>query len=412
MKRYRRTAASQYLFVGLIIAGVIVVAFLSAVVLSRVSFVDQFAIPWAAGRAWLLEGINPYDEAIIGMAREALSDSQYLGELPDQEALSIPITNLVFYLPFSLIPFTISRAIWMTVLAICIGLIGFISLKLAGWNLSNFALSGIILLLIGWLPGIFSLLSGALSPIIVFLIFAGIYLIQKEQDTTAGFLLALTFGSVPTTIFILTMIVIWSSSRKRWPIIGAYFSGVAFLMAVTLLMLPSWPLDLFRVNLAVYENWNWIKTPLSMLAATLPGVENPLSIFLHAVFLIYFIFLVITTWAKTGRIFIWKILVLIVVAYLLNVQASIDHLFLIMPAAFLVFRVWSERWVRSGKIFSWLLIFLATGGSWIAFLPDLDFTQTPSMPFFTIGLPLLVLIGMIWTRWWALNIRKLPFEKL
>lgn len=412
MKRYRRTAASQYLFVGLIIAGVIVVAFLSAVVLSRVSFVDQFAIPWAAGRAWLLEGINPYDEAIIGMAREALSDSQYLGELPDQEALSIPITNLVFYLPFSLIPFTISRAIWMTVLAICIGLIGFISLKLAGWNLSNFALSGIILLLIGWLPGIFSLLSGALSPIIVFLIFAGIYLIQKEQDTTAGFLLALTFGSVPTTIFILTMIVIWSSSRKRWPIIGAYFSGVAFLMAVTLLMLPSWPLDLFRVNLAVYENWNWIKTPLSMLAATLPGVENPLSIFLHAVFLIYFIFLVITTWAKTGRIFIWKILVLIVVAYLLNVQASIDHLFLIMPAAFLVFRVWSERWGRSGKIFSWLLIFLATGGSWIAFLPDLDFTQTPSMPFFTIGLPLLVLIGMIWTRWWALNIRKLPFEKL
>jgi len=412
MKRYRRTAASQYVFVGIILASVVAIAFLSAFILTRVPFVDKFAIPWAAGRAWLLEGTNPYDEAIINMAAEAVSDSQYLGQLPDQEALTIPITNLAFYLPFSLIPFAISRAIWVTILAICIGLMGYLSLKLAGWSLTNLALLGIILLLIVWLPGIFSLLTGELSPIIIFLVVMGIYLIRKDQDTTAGFLLALTFGSVPTTFFILAFIVFWSLSRKRWSILGAYFSGVAFIMAVTLLMLPSWPLDLFRGNLAVFENWNWVNTPLAMLAATLPGVENPLSIFLHAVFLIYFIFLVITTWATTGRIFIWKMLVLLVVAYLLNPQASIVHLFLILPAAFLVFRVWSERWGNPGRILSWLLIILAAGGSWVAFLQNQNFTEIPSTPFFTIGIPLLVFIGMIWTRWWALNIRKLPFEKL
>lgn len=410
MKRYRRTAASQYVFVGIILAGVIAVAFLSAFILNRVPFLDQFAIPWAAGRAWLLEGTNPYDEVIIGMAAEAVSGSPYLGQLPDQEALTIPITNLAFYLPFSLIPYAISRAIWVTILAICFGLIGFLSLKLAGWSLPNLAVMGLILLLIAWLPGIFSLFTGELSPIIIFLILMGIYLIKTGQDTTAGFLLALTFGSLPITIFILAFIIIWGFSRKRWSLLGAYFSGVAFIMAVTLLMLPSWPLDLFRVNLSLIENWNWVNTPLAMLAETLPGVENPLSIFLHAVFLIYFIYLVITSWAKTERIFFWKSLVMLVVAYLLNSQASILHLFLICPAAFLVFRVWSERWGSPGMILSWLLIILAAGGSWVAFLPDGDFTQIPSMPFFTIGLPLLVLIGMIWTRWWALNIRKLPFE--
>jgi len=410
MKRYRRTAASQYLFVGLILAGVLAIAFLSAVALTRISFIDQFAIPWAAGRAWLLEGTNPYDEAIINVAAETLSDSQYIGVLPEQEALSIPITSLVFYLPFSLMPFAISRAIWVTVLAICSGLIGFLSIKLAGWTLSNLEISGIIFLLIGWVPGIFSILTGELSPMIIFIILLGIYLLDKGQDTTAGFLLALTFGAVPTTIFILTLLMVWSISRRRWSIIVAYFSGVAFLLAVTLLMLPSWPLDLFRVNLASYDNWNWIKTPLSRLAATLPGIANPFSIFLHGVFLIYFIYLVITTWAKTGRIFTWKIFVLLVVAVLLNIQPSISHLYLILPAVFLVFRVWSERWGRSGRILSWILIFITAGSSWISFLPDIDFTQSPSMPFFIIGLPLLVLLGMIWIRWWALKIRKLPFE--
>ena len=400
------------MFVGIILASIVVIAVLSAFIMTRVQFVDKFAIPWAAGRAWLLEGINPYDESNINLAADTLSDSQYLGQLPDQDTLNIPITNLALYLPFSLMPFAVSRAMWVTVLAICIGLIGYLSLKLAGWSLPNVAILGIILLLIVWSPGIFSLLTGELAPIIIFLVVIGIYLIKKEQDTTAGFLLALTFGSVPTTIFVLVFIVIWSFSRKRWSILGAYFSGVAFIMAVTLLMLPSWPTDLLRVNLSLFENWNWINTPLALLAATLPGVENPLSIFLHAAFVIYFIFLVITSWATTGRIFIWKILVLLVVAYFLNPQASIVHLFLISPAAFLVFRVWSERWGKPGRNLSWLLIILTSIGSWVAFLPDWNFTNTPSNSFFTIALPLLVLIGLNWTRWWALNIRKLPFEKI
>lgn len=367
-------------------------------------------LPWAAGRMWLLEGFSPYDESVIILAEDTVEQLAYLGEMPDIEVLIEPVINLVFYLPFSLIPYEISRAVWMTLLVTISGLIGYLSLSLSGWKITLVEKIGIIIFAIIWMPGINAAIKGKLSSIIILLILLSINLILKKHDTKAGFILALTFGSLPTSGLIIPLLLIWGISQRRWAILKAYFSGVAFLLTVTLLLLPSWPLNWLRVVYDLYGNWDWIRTPLMGLAEILPGIADSLSIFLHIALAIYLLVLWITLLGKKSKVFTWKVLAMLIVAYLYHVNPTISQLFLLLPAMFMVFRFWSERWLLFGRVFSWILIILIFAASWLLVRPGISFQFEPSVPILAIGLPVLVFIGMIWIRWWAISIPKLPFE--
>lgn len=410
MKRYRRTAASQYIIVILILAGIIGFGISGTILMRRIPFEDHFVIPWAAGRSWLLEGVSPYDPSVEILGNNSIEQSDYLASLPEMAAFIDPVLNLIFYLPFSLIPYEISRGIWVTLIMLSMGLIGYLSLKIADWKISDITFVSVLAMSVFWFPGIFAAMTGQLSPIVILIILLGIHLIMIDQDTTAGFLLSLTFASLPTTALILLFIVVWSIVKRRWSVISAYFAGVAFLMAVSLLILPNWLLDWLRVLLKSYENLDWVQTPLMRLAGMLPGVADFLSIFLHAALVIYLVIVWITLKGNSQRVFIWKALILLVGAFLLNIQGDVYHLFLILPAGFLIFRSWSERWGIFGRILSWLFMIVVAVGSWIISLPDIPFTLTESSPLLLILLPLLVLVGMVWIRWWAVKIPRLPFE--
>jgi len=376
----------------------------------RIPFQDHFVIPWAASRMWLLEGVTPYDEAVLTLAEETLSNSAYLGSLPDSPVLIDPVINLVFYLPFSLIPYEISRAVWMTLLAFVTGMISYYGLRLSGWQVSRVEKLIIILLTVLWLPGISNIITGKLTPIIILLILLSIYLILRGDDTKAGFILALTFSSFITSALALIFIIVWSISRRRWSVVTAYFSGVLFLFAITLLLIRSWPLNWLRVILNTYTDWSWVHTPLMDFATVLPGIADYLLIFLHVIFGIYLLYLLISILGKSGREFTWKILLSLAVTFLFNVQASISQIFIVLPAAFLMFRSWSERWRSVGRLIDWCLIALIVVGSWFFVKPEISFVKEMSLPVLVVGLPIFVIIGMIWIRWWAFRIPRLPFE--
>ncbi len=409
-KRYTRTSLSQYLYLVLFLVCLAALGLLISTILQRIPFQDQFVLPWAAGRLWLLEGVSPYDQAVTVLADTTLNQSAFLGSLPQSKTLIDPVINLIFYWAFSLIPYQVSRVIWTILMVLVVGLIGYFSLMLSGWKISLGEKIGVILISFCWLPGINAIMRGQLSPMIILLTLMSIYLVLQEKDMQAGFILALIFGSLPTTGLIIFLLVIWCISHRRWSILTAYFSGVAFLFAITLLLLPAWPLNWLQAILESYGNWDWINTPLMTLASILPGIANYLSIFLHVICAIYSLYLWITLLGKTGRVFTWKLLAMLVVAYLFHVKGTINQLFLVMPAMFMVFRFWSERWQLFGRILSWLILILLLAGSWLLVRPEISFVVEMSLPILVVGLPVLVFLGMIWIRWWALKIPRLPFE--
>ena len=411
MKRYQRTAFPQYLIVGTLILIAIGIGLGSTMIMTNVQFEDYFVIPWAAGRGWLLEGQNPYDPAIIDLARTTLAETEFLGKIPETGVLEQPLVTLFLYLPFSLIPYRYSRAIWMSLQVISVLLIGYISLKISGWKVSNVELFIAIFLILAWLPGSSVVINGQLIPIVLLLIFASILLLINGQDTTAGFFLALTFGSFESTFLIITFLLIWSISRRRWAVLGAYFAGVGFLMAISIILLPNWVLNWFGVLLQRFDQWQTLRTPLMTLSNALPGIAPYLVIVLHVGVLITMLFIWIKKTGKAEKEFVWKILITLVLICLIHIQAKLHHLLFVVPGMFFVFRFWTDRWGLFGRGLSWLFFASIVILPWVNILESIDFSRDLNMPTLLIGYPILVVIGMIWVRWWAVNVPQLPFER-
>jgi hypothetical protein len=410
MKRYQKTKASQYIVVGLIIVGIITAAFGSFMIMRSVPFEDHFVIPWAAGRSWLLESTNPYDTEVIQIAENAIQESPFKASLPDQDTLLLSFINLVFYLPFSLIPYTISRLLWITLLSIGILLIAIFGLSIANWKLSPVEKVLAVLVSLFWVPGLTITLMGQLSPIVILLMIISIYLLISGQDTASGFILALTVGSLNISVLIIILILVYAMMNRRWSVVSAFFSGVAFVVVVSLLLIPSWPRDWLSILVNDFTDLGLIETPLMTLAAYLPGVERFLSIFSHGSLGIYFLYIVITMRGKSERVFKWNLLATMVIAYLLNIIGSIDSIFLIYPALFLIFRFFSERWGMVGKIISWVILSAMFASSWLLYLPVEFISSSIDLPVISYGIPIMIFIGMNWIRWWAVKIPRLPFE--
>lgn len=410
MKRYRRTAISQYLVLVFILAVFVGFGVLGTFVMSRVPFADHFAIPWAAGRLWLLEGVSPYDPSVIGLAASVVEESTFLAQLPAEQVFKLPILSLIFYLPFSLVPYSISRVVWIMVLGLSTGFIGFISLRLSGIKLSLPGQIGVILMVIFWFPGVSAILGGYLSPITIALVLAGIYLVIFEQDTTAGLILALTFSAFPTSGLVLILLFVWSISNRRWSILSGFFSGLAFLIIISFLVIPSWFMDWASVMISYLEGWGWIQTPLMDMANLLPGVADFLTILLHVIFGTFALFIIITSFRKSNLIFIYKLSLYFILVYFLHIQGSMMYLLFLVPAMLLVFRFWAERWGVLGNLLSWGLLIVFGAGTWLLVYPTINFTLPIDEKIISLVFPLMVLIGVIWIRWWALNIPRLPYE--
>jgi hypothetical protein len=146
------------------------------------------------------------------------------------------------------------------------------------------------------------------------------------------------------------------------------------------------------------------------MAKFLPGVADFLTIILHVIFGTFALFLIITSLRKSNLIFIYKLSLYFLIVYFLHIQGSMMYLFFLVPAMLLVFRFWSERWVFFGHFLSWGFLIAFGAGTWLLVYPDINFTLPFDDKVISIVFPLFVLFGVIWIRWWALKIPKLPYE--
>ena len=410
MKRYRRTALPQYIILLLIILVIIGIGFLSKFVMESVPFLDYFALPWAATRSWLLEGSNPYGADITQVALTNISESGYLARLPEITELRHPIINLFFYLPFSLIPYFYSRILWMTILFISVILLSYYAFHMIRLKPTKIEIIGLIILSVIWLPSLYGILTGQLSILIMLIMVVSLYLISVEKFQAAGFLLALVFGSLPTSLFLIIYVFIYAISRRKWSIITASLSGVAFLIIVSLLMYPSWLLNWFGVIFNLFEDLDWVQTPLMTLASFLPGINRFLSIFFHATLGVYLLFMWINTARQNNRNLNWNAAAILIISFIFHIQADLTLLILLIPSIFMIFHFSQDRWKIVGVVISWIMVLAITVGSWLPIIEDPDFTRGISSLGLQIGLPLFLLLAMLWIRWWAIKIPRLPSE--
>jgi hypothetical protein len=173
------------------------------------------------------------------------------------------------------------------------------------------------------------------------------------------------------------------------------------LMAVSFLAYPGWVLDFLRAT------WTGIKaveglTAGGILAGYWPAAGVRIGWGLTAALIV----LLGVEWAGAVRgdfrRFAWAACLTLAATPLIGFRTGISNLEVLLPAFALFLAVAFERWSRAGYLLVVGLILLVLALPWMAYLQGRVF-DLPAEGLLLLFYPILTLLGLYWTRWWAIH---------
>lgn len=387
------------IFIGIILfAGLVWINFNFTRTLSGGS---SFLVPWAGARSYLAGQSNPYmADAAYDIQRSVYGRIAEAGEFPYR--LDYPFHLLIFFFPFGLIEdFALARAAWMAVSEIALLGVALLSVELVQWKPSRALLTLFLgFSLAGWYS-FSAIMEGSVTPLLAFFFIAALWMLREGQDEIAGILLIFTTYKWEVTWFVWLLLLVWLISHRRGRALAITLMGFAVLMVISLLLLPSWPLEFLRATVAnlravhgltldlVLQNW-WPER--GQLFAT---------VLKTTLFVVLFV-----EWravrGKDFRRFVWVASLTLAVTPLIGIpNVSTDYAFLLFPLA-LVSAVSNERWPRFGSGVA-AFILLALFAIWLLIWPSAVIPSAILDGVFFILLPAFLILALYWLRWWVIR---------
>lgn len=364
---------------------------------------QSFLVHWISLRGFLLEGVSPYSQEANQLTqREVYGRLARPGE--DQLQFLSPVYVTVVFFPFALIPDVhLARALWMTLLQAALLLMAYFSARLANWRPGLILWVVYLLFVVFWFHSFQPLIEG--DPIIlVALMLTGVLVaVRNETDELAGLLLAL--ATILFWAVLLPFMVIFVSAlvHQRRTIVGWTIGTMVLLGATGALLQPDWILQNIW-QIVAYMNNPPPGNIRAVLMELLPGMGDRLG---YAA-LAFFAALVILEWVRLRKTefrgFLWLICLTITVGLWLGPVTDAGNFILALPALPLVFAILEERWRRSGKAISFILMLILFAGLWGMYISNTGwvFARYFDLALF-FPLPLFLLIVLYWVRWWAVR---------
>jgi hypothetical protein len=404
----RKTA--HYWITLLIIAGMVGLVFLNLNLSEQFRHQDEFAPRWVAAKQWMNEGTSPYDREVFEQTEALWKVYGYNADEFSQGRYLDIVWNLILFLPFSFLPFPLARAIWMTITTLALFFSIWFGFDLAGVRFHPIEKVLIALLITLTYPGFKLILNASILPLYIFFMILGSKKALEGKGTAAGIYFLLSLGMFPLSLIMAVFFAVWLGSRKDNSFLSIYLAGLAFLLVTSLILFPGWIAEWFANLVQVHPNLSWVDTPLMRIAAFFPGAYRPLAISLHVLTL----FVMLVEWyglpESEERQVRWKALLTLNLMSLLNPSSSAVYHVLAWPGLFLLFNFLDEKWKIGGKIASWTLLLILLNRFWTDFQNTQNWSSIEST-IVSILLPIIALIGLEWTRWWAMNSPKPLIEE-
>ena len=114
---------------------------------------------------------------------------------------------------------------------------------------------------------------------------AALWAIEHQRDAWAGILLSVTTIKPQMVFLVLIFLLLWSLTQRRWTVVISFGVSIAVLVASSMLLVPTWPLD-FVNNALAYSDYVAFGTPLeNLLHFILPAsIAGPLTVILSILF--------------------------------------------------------------------------------------------------------------------------------
>ena len=366
---------------------------------------NDFLGRWMGARYWVQEGISPYDPQ-VGRASQQL----IYGRAVDREAgediqdFLYPFPAMVFFAPFGALPYTLARALWMTILEVSLPILALIGIAIADWKPRRAVLISLLLFSVLWYHGTRAIIIGQFAVIEALLMAGALLAVKRGRDPLAGILLGLSIAKPQMAVLLIPFVFVWAAYARRWMIVVWGVGTIVGLLAVSVLLLPDWPV-MWLQQLIEHPTYTVIGPPVEILADAFPSMSGVIAVALGGVLLLYLFW----EWAKAAgkpdRWFQWTAALTIVITNLVAFRTATTNYVVLLPALCLIFAVLADRWGTKGDVAILLTMAAILFGTWALFLATIE--GNVEHPVMYLPLPILTLLGLWWARWWAVRAVRL-----
>lgn len=360
---------------------------------------------WVGTRKFLMEGVSPYsEETTEEIQRVFYGRPARAGE--DQVLFVYPFYSIFIFGPFAMIPdFNTARAVWMTVLEVSLILLAAASLALTRWRISPFMLGLLLLFTSLGYYSVRALINANASLLLALIVALAFLAVRWEHDALAGFLFALSTIKPQMVVLLIVFILVWSYSNRRMVLFWSTLGCIALLSAITALLIPNWIWQNL-VQIFAYPEYTLPTTPGEIFTVWMPGVGERFGWALTVIVAATLIWEFRRAWRnEEPRAFLWTACLTLVLTQLIGIPTATENYMILLPAVVLVFAAWDEQWGRLGRLLIIASMVVLFFGVWALFLVTLDATgdQPIQAPIMFFPLPLFLVMGLYWVRWWVLR---------
>ncbi len=358
-------AASRFLVSVLVVAVILLDAYATYVVFtSKFPGANDFYSRWAGGRAFLVEGLNPYSDEVTRRIQLGMY-GHLAAEGADQVAFAYPLYTIYLFFPLSLIPsYPQAQALWQAILEFALLLAVFFTFRIYRWRPKSWLLAVTCFWSILFYPGARSIILGQFAIVVFAFIALALWAVKESRDILAGACLALSTIKPQMVFLLIPLLLLWAIYHRRWQLVGSFVISMAFLVFSSLLLLPTWPADFFTW-MSRYPSYTAIGSPIWTLTHYFfPRLGTPVEVVISLLVLGHLLY----TWrgAMDGSWpeFDWVVAMTLIVTNLIALRtATTNYVVLLMPA-FIAFKTLDRRFRRWGAVLIALVELLLLVGFW------------------------------------------------
>ncbi len=370
----------------------------------------DFLVNWMGTRELFTKGESPYSTVSTQAIQESLGMFQSLDGNPEPR-FSLPLYGILFFAPFAFIAdFVLARALWMTLLEICIIAVIYLSLKLVQWKPRPFILAALLLFGIFGLHGIIPILDGNLIVLVTLMSLGILLLMRSKQDELAGLLLAfMTILPVQFVLFII-FILIRAITTQRKRIVFSFLAAIGLLIGFSIAAIPNWMLQFMRNFISNYQGVI-PGSPGAVLINRWGEMGNRFAIIIT----VALGFLLLFEWWRAYRAgqkhFVWTTMLTLVLGTWIGLKINPTYYIMLYPALIFGCALLFERW--KGKVEGivasvFALLFFV---NWGIYLLTLSADLNPGISsFLFIPIPLASVFLLYWSKWWVIKSKQVEFD--
>ena len=364
---------------------------------------NDFLVHWVGLRSFVFKGQSPYsDQTALEIQAMVYGGPAEDGE--HQLRVVYPLYSWIIFFPFSMFKsYVFARALWMTFLEIAIVSIGIISLRISGWKPERLLTVFYLLFSIFWYHGLRPLINGNAVIVVTLLILWAFLAIRTKRDVIAGFALALATIKPHLVIVLIVFIFLWAYSHQRWMLIGWTMGWFFLLVLLGIFFIPIWPLQ-NAWEILRFSEYNPTLTLGSAFGEWWPGIGTQLKWGMGIILIGLLLVEWIAARGKEYNHFMWTCCLTLAVNQWIGIATDPGNFIILFTPLVLVFSVIKERWQKAGN---WIILggmTLLFIGIWLLFLYTLEYGYQPQQSaVMFVPLPLVVILGLYWTKWWIIR---------